>query len=186
MLDLLAAKGTIEVLEFIQANPGHSSSQIINDLTSNSNLASATLYRRIKELELAGLIIREPDGSKFFILSSQGIDILMKQEVNKELRQLKRPHRALLQEIEEQQQAKVVDLKELTSYSLSYVNQAVGDLSQLGLIEEVTDEKPLSAQEPSTPSSRRKPKPGRPAKLHQLTTKGKKLIKAQMKIEKAE
>ncbi len=186
MLDLLAAKGTLDVLEFIQANPGLLSSQIINELTTNSNLTSATLYRRIKELELAGLITRKPVGSKFLFLSPQGVDILTKQEVNKELRQLKRPHRTLLQEIEEQEQVKVVDLKELTPYSLSYVNQAIGDLSQLGLIEEVTDENPLPIQEPSPPSAKRKPKPGRPAKLHQLTAKGKKLIKAQKKIEKAE
>jgi DNA-binding MarR family transcriptional regulator len=179
MLDLLASKGTKEILEFIRKHPKSTSVDINTYFRSDEApelLTTATIYRRLKELELAGFIIRQPPDSNTFILTQQAIDILDQQILqHPEITELKRSHRALLRQIKQHKDANVIELQKKALMSPTTINVGLQKLSNLGLIEPVKAElkKPIKALK----------RPGRPKKRHRLTRKGEKVYEAQTKLE---
>ena len=178
MLDLLASKGTKEIMEYIREHPESSSVDINNHFSGDRTpemLTTATIYRRLKELELAGFIIRQPPDSNTFILTQQAIDILDQQILeHPEITELKRSHRALLRQIKQHKNANVIELQEKALLSPTTINVGLQKLSNLGLIESVKidKKKPISQK-----------RPGRPKKRHRLTKKGEEVYEAQTMLE---
>ncbi|MFX1508220.1 MAG: hypothetical protein ACFFDC_19205 [Promethearchaeota archaeon] len=179
MLDLLASKGTKEIMEYIRAHPESSSVDINNHFTGDKGpemLTTATIYRRLKELELAGFIIRQPPDSNTFILTKQAIDILDQQILqHPEITELKRSHRALLRQIKQHKNANVIELQEKALMSPTTINIGLQKLSNLGLIEpvKIDKKKPIRSLK----------RPGRPKKRHKLTKKGEEVYEAQTMLE---
>ncbi len=179
MLDLLASKGTKEILEYIRKHPKSSSVDVNAYFRSDEapeSLTTATIYRRLKELELVGFIIRQPPDSNTFILTQQAIDILDQQILqHPEITELKRSHRSLLRQIKQHRDANVIELQEKAVLSPTTINIGLQKLSNLGLIEpvKVDPKKPIRSLK----------RPGRPKKRHKLTKKGEKVYKAQKKLE---
>ena len=186
MLDLLASKGTREIMEYIRTHPESSSVDINDHFTSDKApemLTTATIYRRLKELELAGFIIRQPPDSNTFILTQQAIDILDQQILqHPEITELKRSHRALLRQIKQHKNANVIELQEKALMSPTTINVGLQKLSNLGLIEPVKIDmkKPVGSLKRSDHS---KKGPGRPKKRHRLTKKGEEVYEAQTALE---
>lgn len=185
MLDLLASKGTIEILEYIRSKSKPISSTKINKHFSKENtsvsLTTATIYRRLKELELAGFIIRHPPDSNTFILTPQAEDILDRQIFkHPEITELKRSHRALLREIKQREGVNVVELQEKAKMSPTTINVGLQKLSSLGLVEQFKNHEAPLKEKPLLKTRGR----GRPKKRHKLTKKGEKVYKAQIKLEK--
>ena len=172
MLDLLASTGTVEILEYIKEHPESSSVDINKHFTekkSKGQLTTATIYRRLKELELAGFIIRHPPDSNTFILTQQAIDILDQQILkHPEITELKRSHRALLREIKQREGVGVVELQQTAKMSPTTINVGLQKLGNLGLIEQIKNhvikEKAMKSKKAS---------PGRPQKRIRLKKKGK-------------
>ncbi|MHA2203142.1 MAG: hypothetical protein ACW991_05585 [Candidatus Hodarchaeales archaeon] len=179
MLDLLASKGTKEILEYIRKHPKSSSVDInayFRSDESPESLTTATIYRRLKELELAGFVIRQPPDSNTFILTQQAIDILDQQILqHPEITELKRSHRSLLRQIKQHKDANVIELQEKALMSPTTVNVGLQKLSNLGLIEpiKVDKKKPVRSLK----------RPGRPKKRHKLTKKGEEVYEAQTILE---
>ncbi|MHA2246843.1 MAG: hypothetical protein ACXADY_18000 [Candidatus Hodarchaeales archaeon] len=175
MLDLLASTGTVEILEYIRKNPEESSSVKINQyftkIDTSEQLTTATIYRRLKELELAGFIMRQPPDSNTFILAPQAIDIL-DQQINKhpEITELKRSHRALLREIKQREGVGVVELQQTARMSPTTINVGLQKLDNLGLIERIKNH--VAPSKEATKKSK-KAGPGRPLKRIKLKKKGK-------------
>ncbi|MFX0122488.1 MAG: hypothetical protein ACFFAE_02540 [Candidatus Hodarchaeota archaeon] len=180
MLDLLASKGTKEILEYIREHPKKSSVEINAYFTSEETselLTTATIYRRLKELELAGFIIRQPPDSNTFILTHQAIDILDQQILqHPEITELKRSHRALLRQIKQHKDANVIQLQKKAMMSPTTINVGLQKLSNLGLIEPVKVNKKKIAIKALK-------RPGRPKKRHRLTKKGEEVYEAQTMLE---
>jgi DeoR/GlpR family transcriptional regulator of sugar metabolism len=186
MLDLLASKGAIEILEFLERSPQKSSTEINSFLTVKKGFTTATIYRRIKELEVAGFIIRESPGAKTFILSSKAKSILEERIRRRPvLLELKRTYRSLLHQLKEKEGINVQQLREETQFSPNTVVQGLQELQSLGLIEQVKDSAIHSekAEKPKKQIKKSKLGPGRPAKFHRLTKKGKEVYKEQKKLE---
>lgn len=185
MLDLLSAKGTIEILEFIKNNPNKKSAEINKSLTSKieKSLTTATIYRRLKELELAGFVSRDPPESNQYVLTNQGENIFI-QHIQKqpEIGQIKRSHRKLLREIEEQEGINVVQLQ-TTGLSPTTINKGIQDLAGMGLVEQYSRKNEIT-KEDHKPKKRSVFKRGRPKIRHKLTKKGKKIAEEQKEIEK--
>jgi DNA-binding PadR family transcriptional regulator len=184
MLDVLAAKGTITILEFIKENSPIKGSEINEALTKkgDKSLTTATVYRRLKELELVGLILRDPPDSKNYIISEQGIEILTQHvQQQPEIAQMRRSHRQLLREIEQQEGINVVQLQS-TGLSPTTINKGIQDLTDLGLVEQYRSRDIMAEKEFK---SKKAPvyKPGRPKIRHKLTKKGKKIAEEQKEIE---
>ncbi|MFX0049887.1 MAG: hypothetical protein ACFFAJ_15650 [Candidatus Hodarchaeota archaeon] len=183
MLDMLAARGTKKILEFLEKNPRQKISEIHNYLLTlpnddESKLTTATLYRRIKELEVAGFIVRDPPDSKTFILSSKAKTILEERErLRPVLTQLKRPYRALLHQLKQKEALNVQQLYKKSQLSPNTTIQGLDELQDLGLVEQVYIHSPTSEKEV------RSKKVGRPAKIHRMTEKGKKVYKTLRKLE---
>jgi hypothetical protein len=78
--DLLSAKGTLAILAYLRSNPGITTAMINNYLAriSHSPLTTATIYRRVKELEQNKLITHLPTDSERFILTLSAEEILKK------------------------------------------------------------------------------------------------------------
>ncbi len=185
MLDVLAAKGTITILEFIKENSPVKSSRINEALTMKGDLSltTATVYRRLKELELVGLIQRDPPDSKKYILSEQGIDILTHHlHQQPEIAQMRRFHRQLLREIEQQEGINVVQLQS-TGLSPTTISKGIQDLTELGLVKQYRKRDLIVEKEVK---SKGIPvfKPGRPKIRHKLTKKGRKIAEEQKEIER--
>ncbi len=174
MLDLLASTGTVEILEFIKKHPESSSVDINNHFTekkTSKQLTTATIYRRLKELELAGFIVRQPPDSNTFTLTQQAIDILDRQILqHPEITELKRSHRSLLREIKQREGVGVVELQEVARMSPTTINVGLQKLNNLGLIEQIKNHVAPSKEE--TKKSK-KARPGRPLKRIRLKKKGK-------------
>ncbi|MFX0210009.1 MAG: hypothetical protein ACFFDT_28775 [Candidatus Hodarchaeota archaeon] len=183
MLDLLAARGTKKILEFLEKNPGQKINEIHSYLLTlqndnESKLTIATLYRRIKELEVAGFIVRDPPGSKTFILSSKATSILEERErLRPVLTQLKRPYRALLHQLEKKEVLNVQQLYRESQLSPNTAIQGLEELQDLGLVEQISIHSSTSEKEV------RSKKVGRPAKMHRMTEKGKRVYKTLRKLE---
>ncbi|MFW9904916.1 MAG: hypothetical protein ACFFFH_11330 [Candidatus Thorarchaeota archaeon] len=179
MLDLLASKGTKEIMEYIRKHPESPSVEInayFTDKEASVKFTSATIYRRLKELELAGLIIRHPPDSNTFILTQQAINILDQQiPQHPEITELKRSHRVLLRQIKRHKNANVIELQEKALMSPTTVNMGLQKLSNLGLIEPVNvdKKKPIRSLK----------RPGRPKKRHRLTKKGEEVYETQTMLE---
>ncbi|UCG04112.1 MAG: hypothetical protein JSW11_09010 [Candidatus Heimdallarchaeota archaeon] len=186
MFDLLASKGSKEILEYIREqmkekpDDRKSSSVDINAHFTGDEapemLTTATIYRRLKELELVGFIIRQPPDSNTFILTQQAIDILDRQILqHPEITELKRSHRSLLRQIRQHKNANVIELQEKAQLSPTTINVGLQKLSNLGLIEpiKVDKKKPIGSLK----------RPGRPKKRHKLTKKGEEIYEAQAMLE---
>jgi DNA-binding MarR family transcriptional regulator len=189
MLDLLASKGTKEILEYIRDNPEKSSVEINDYFTKEKfsiSLTTATIYRRLKELELAGFIIRHPPESKFFILTQQAQEIFNQQILkHPEITELKRSHRALLREIKQREGVNVVELQKQARLSPTTINVGIQKLSNLGLIEQINSKKPkIIKPEHKVGKKYTSMRPGRPKKRHRLTKKGEKVYIEQKRLEK--
>ena len=78
--DLLSAKGTLAILSYLKRNPGITHAMINSyfSKSSHSPLTTATVYRRVKELEQNKLITRLPTNSERFILTLSAEEILKK------------------------------------------------------------------------------------------------------------
>ena len=76
--DLLSAKGTIEVLSYLKNNPGATAPMINNYFakTSNTTLTTATIYRRLKELEELNLVARLSTDSNRLIVTRLAEEVL--------------------------------------------------------------------------------------------------------------
>ncbi len=76
--DLLSAKGTIIVLSYLKSNPGATAPMINNYFTKSSRkrLTTATIYRRLKDLEQVNLIARLPTDSKRLIVTRLAEEVL--------------------------------------------------------------------------------------------------------------
>jgi DNA-binding IclR family transcriptional regulator len=183
MFDLLAARGIKKILEFLEKNPKQKVSEIQNYLLTlpnedESKLTTATLYRRIKELEVAGFIVRDPPGSKTFILSSKAKTILEERErLRPVLAQLKRPYRALLHQLDKKEVLNVQQLYKESQLSPNTAIQGLEELQDLGLVEQI------SIHSLSSKKEVRSQKVGRPAKMHRITEKGKRVYKTLRKLE---
>ncbi len=193
MLDLLSAKGTIEILQFIKTNPKKKSNEINAVLTkskeenedkNDTSLTTATIYRRLKELELAGFIKRDPPSSKFLFLTQEGEEVLTKYvQKQPEIIQMKRSHRALLHEIEQQEGINVVQLQ-TTGLSPTTINKGIQDLAGMGMVEQYSSKKEIKEKEKQPKKAASfKLKRGRPKIRHKLTKKGKKISEEQKQIE---
>ncbi|MHA2306215.1 MAG: hypothetical protein ACXACU_12575 [Candidatus Hodarchaeales archaeon] len=184
MLDLLSAMGTIEILQFIKENPKNKSNEINKVLTeqNNSSLTTATIYRRLKELELAGFIKRDPPSSKFLFLTPEGEEVLTK-HVQKppEIVRMKRSHRALLHEIDQQEGINVVQLQ-TTGLSPTTINKRIQDLAGMGLVKQYSNNAEIIEKE-QQPKKKAFLKRGRPKIRHKLTKKGKRIAEEQKQIE---
>ncbi len=188
MLDLLASKGTKEILEYVRSKSKPISSTDVNMHFTKENipitLTTATIYRRLKELELAGFIIRQPPDSNSFILTEQANDILDRQILkHPEITELRRSHRALLRQIKQHEGVNVVELQETARMSPTTINVGLQKLSNLGLIEQISSQVAQSKEKPIT-KKEKKIRPGRPKKRHKLTKKGKKVYEEQIQLEK--
>ncbi|UCG04111.1 MAG: hypothetical protein JSW11_09005 [Candidatus Heimdallarchaeota archaeon] len=78
--DLLSTKGTLTILSYLKSNPGITI-VMINSYFAKSvqtPLTTATIYRRVKELEELKLISRLPTNSERFILTLYAEEILKK------------------------------------------------------------------------------------------------------------
>ena len=190
MLDLLASKGAIEILRFLENNPNVAATDILDHF--QETLTRATIYRRLKELEVAGFLTRESYTSKRYILSSKG-DAILKERVKnqEELIQLKRTRRTLLREIKGKEDLNVAELYEQVPLSPNTISQALTELRSLGLITQVEEEERKEEEKIKVDHylGRRKGKklrPGRPKKKHKLTKKGEVVYQQHMQMENEE
>jgi DNA-binding HxlR family transcriptional regulator len=172
LIDLLAAKGSVEILRLLKSVDEPVSIPEINayfqSQRSGANLTTATLYRRIKELELAGFLTKdESNRVSLSILGKEKLPDLAEDYY------LKRSQRAILIIIQEEEG---ISVKGLTKYGFSpnTIQKAIEILQSKNLIIQYLD-KPVF-----------KPhlKPGRPQKLHKLTKKGLDFLKRQKELEK--
>ncbi|MHA1978010.1 MAG: winged helix-turn-helix transcriptional regulator [Candidatus Hodarchaeales archaeon] len=172
MIDLLAARGSIEILLYLKTlNEPVPTSEInthFQSEESNLRVTSATLYRRVKELQLAGFI--EKNKSKEVMLTKFGREKLI--DIQKKEIRLKRSRRNILNTIQEQEGISVLELQQ-SGYSPSTIKQSIDDLEQLDLIKQYVEKaRNISSK-----------KAGRPKKRHQLTKKGLKVLKKQEELE---
>ncbi|MHA1979353.1 MAG: winged helix-turn-helix transcriptional regulator [Candidatus Hodarchaeales archaeon] len=172
MIDLLAARGSVEILIFLNThNESIPILEINNYFQSEGRelrLTSATVYRRVKELQLAGFI--EKNKTNEVSLSKFGREKLIDIQ-GKEIR-LKRSRREILNVIQEEEGISVNELQQ-RGFSPTTIKQSIDDLAQLDLIKQYV-EKTMSL------GSKRV---GRPKKRHQLTKKGLKALKKQEELE---
>ena len=80
--DVLSAKGTKAILSYLARNPGASSPMINSHFTTSNSLTftTATIYRRLKQLEQVKLITRLPTDSKRLVLTIAAEELLKKQK----------------------------------------------------------------------------------------------------------
>ncbi|PWI48319.1 hypothetical protein CEE45_07645 [Candidatus Heimdallarchaeota archaeon B3_Heim] len=172
MIDLLAARGSIEILLFMNTRDEPISILEINTFFqsegSQLKLTSATIYRRVKELQLAGFIEKNKANKVF--LTKYGKEKL-KDIQGKEIR-LKRSRRKILNVIQEQEGISVYELQQ-RGFSPTTVKQSIEDLEDLNLIKQYIEEALQILPK----------KAGRPKKRHQLTKKGLKVLKKQEELE---
>ncbi|WP_455143086.1 hypothetical protein [Candidatus Hodarchaeum mangrovi] len=190
MLDLLSAKGTLEILNYLKSNPQKTAPDINQEINESSfysfrgKVTTATVYRRIKEMELAGLISRDPPNSKSYSLTPEGFNILEKELVSHpEFSQLSRSQRILLEEINLNEGINVIALQDSTQLSPNTVVQGLRELNRLDLIEE-TNYYSKTTRSRDQKEIYKKNKPGRPNKKIKPTKKGKKVYDEQKSIER--
>lgn len=83
--DLISAKGTLAILSYLKSNPGITIA-MINDYFSRSShsvFTTATIYRKVKELEQNKLVTRLPTNSERIVLTLSAEEILKKRKWKK-------------------------------------------------------------------------------------------------------
>jgi Mn-dependent DtxR family transcriptional regulator len=172
LIDLLAARGSVEILIFLNTRnepiPILEINSYFQSNRSKLRLTSATVYRRVKELQLAGFI--EKNRTNKVILTKYGKEKLSDIK-GKEMR-LKRSRREILNVIQKEEGISVMELQQ-RGFSPTTIKQSIDDLKQLDLIKHYSGKA----------MSLRSKKVGRPKKRHQLTTKGLKALKKQEELE---
>ena len=173
LLDLLAAKGSVEILTFLKST---NKAVTITEMSSyfqsqkgTKTLTTATLYRRVKELQLAGFITKNK--AKKLVLTEFGEEKIS--DIQREEIRLKRSRRDILNVIQEEHSISVQDIQS-RGFSPVTIQQSVEELKNLALVEQDLENKPLI----------NKKKVGRPKKLYKLTKKGKQTLKKQEELEK--
>ena len=173
LMDVLAAKGSVEILRYLNsANkpiPIPEINQFFNFKKSKSRLTTATVYRRVKELQLVGMISKTKDNKVY--LTDYGYQCLLEIQ-GREIR-LKSSRRDILNII---QQKKDISIKEIQNhgYSPVTIQRSVQDLEELELVEKDLKDKELEEER----------KVGRPKKKFKLTKKGIEYLKIKEKLEK--
>ena len=172
VIDLLAARGSVEILLFLKTRdepiPILEINKFFQSKGNKFRLTSATVYRRVKELQLTGFI--EKNKANKVSLSKFGREKLSDIQ-RKEIR-LKRSRREILNVIQEQEGISGMELQQ-RGFSPTTIKRSIDDLEELDLIKQYIEEaKNISFK-----------KVGRPKKRHQLTKKGKKVIKKQEELE---
>ncbi|MFX1515126.1 MAG: ARPP-1 family domain-containing protein [Promethearchaeota archaeon] len=78
--DLLSAKGTLAILSYLKSNPGITLAMINNYFAKSSHfpLTTATIYRRVKDLQQNKLITCLPTNSDRFVLTLSAEEIIKK------------------------------------------------------------------------------------------------------------
>ncbi len=172
MMDVLAAKGCVEILFYMKSlnTPVRipEINQYFNSESSKTRLTTATVYRRVKELQLVGFISKNRDNKVF--LTDYGQKCLL--DIQGEEIQLKKSRRGILNVI---QREITISMREIQNhgYSPVTIQRSVQDLEHLELVEKDLKEKSTQLQK----------KVGRPKKLIKLTKKGKEYLKVKEKLE---
>jgi DNA-binding PadR family transcriptional regulator len=172
MMDVLAAKGSVEIMNYLKSLNKPMTipeiNQFFNSENSMTRLTTATIYRRVKELQLVGMVTKSHSNDVF--LTDYGLKCLL--EIQGEEIRLKKSRRGILTIIQEK---KTISIREIQNYGYSPVTiqQSVHDLEQLDLVENALKEKAIVKQK----------KVGRPKKTFQLTRKGIKYLKTKEKLE---
>ncbi len=173
MLDLLAAKGSIEILTFLNSEGKPVTIAEMNTFFQSRKtgkaLTTATLYRRIKELHLAGFITKNK--AKQILLTDFGKEKIADIQ-GREIR-LKRSRRDILNVIQEEPSISVQGIQQ-RGFSPVTIKQSVEDLKELALVKEDLEKKTKDT----------KKRVGRPKKSYKLTKKGVKALKKQEELEK--
>ncbi len=166
MIDLLAAKWTLEILRFLDSHKNPIKIAEINSHFQNKQVevkTTATIYRRVKELQLAGIIKRDSDNK--ISLSDYGKKNLI--EFQKQELRLKKSRRDILQNIPANESISRSQLQ-TQGFSPVTIQKSVEELEKLDLVEKVVN----------------KPdKVGRPIKQFRLTKKGMKVLKKHSEYE---
>jgi DNA-binding MarR family transcriptional regulator len=172
MMDVLAAKGSVEILFYMKSLNIPVSipeiNQYFNSEKLKTRLTTATVYRRVKELQLVGFISKSRDSKVF--LTDYGQKCLL--DIQGEEIQLKKSRRGILNII---QREITISMSEIQNhgYSPVTIQRSVQDLEHLELVEKDLKEKSIHPQK----------KAGRPKKLIKLTKKGKNYLKIKEKLE---
>ncbi len=172
MMDVLAAKGCVEILYYLKSlNTPVTIPEInqnFNSENSKTRLTTATVYRRVKELQLVGMISKNKDNEVF--LTGYGQQCLL--DIQGEEIRLKKSRRGILNII---QREKAISMQEIQNhgYSPVTIQRSVQDLEHLELVEKDLKEKSIQLQK----------KVGRPKKLFKLTKKGEQYLKTKEKLE---
>jgi DNA-binding HxlR family transcriptional regulator len=173
LLDLLAAKGSVEILTFLKsANNPITITEMSSHFQSQKGtrtLTTATLYRRVKELQLAGFITKNK--AKQIVLTEFGEEKIS--DIQREEIRLKRSRRDILNVIQKAHSISVQDMQN-SGFSPVTIQQSVEELKNLALVEQDFENKPVLKRK----------KVGRPKKLYRLTKKGKQILKKQEELEK--
>ena len=172
-MDVLAAKGSVEVLSYLRLKKKAIKIPTINHYfnseQSKTRLTTATIYRRVKELELLGMLTKNNEGE--VSITEYGKKCLL--EIQGEEIRLKKSRRDILNVIQAEEEINVQKIQDY-GYSPVTIQRSVQDLEELDLVEKNRNEG----------SKRKQKKVGRPKKLIKLTEKGKKYIEKQEKLEK--
>ncbi len=140
MLDLLAAKGSVNILLFLEK---HKKPVTISEINTHfqsqeprKTLTTATLYRRIKELHLAGFITKNK--AKKILLTDFGKEKIT--DIQRKEICLKRSRRDILNVIQEEPSISVQEIQQ-HGFSPVTIKQSVEDLKELALVEEDLEKK---------------------------------------------
>ena len=179
MIDLLAANGTIEILIYLsKLNTPIKIPELNKDLMiQKKKLTTATIYRRVKELELIGFI--EKDRFKGIQITKKGLEALSSTSKRGRASQefkLKRSRREILSTIEQHKGISVTELQQ-QGFSPNTVQQSIKELEQIDLV--MTEQVPSGNVIPS----KKKEKAGRPKKKLKLTKKAKEYLTKQEELE---
>jgi predicted transcriptional regulator len=173
MMDVLAAKGSVEILNYLKSLSVPATIPEINNFFNSERvkmrLTTATVYRRVKELQLLGMITKDKQNKVF--LTAYGHKCLL--DIQGDEIKLKSSRRGILNIIQEESVVSIQEIK-THGYSPVTIQRSVQDLEQLELVKKNTGEK----------SSKLHKKAGRPKNLIKLTEKGKKYLRKQEKLEK--
>lgn len=180
MIDLLAANGTIEILIYLSKLDAPIKIPVLNEdlLNQKKKLTTATIYRRVKELELIGFI--EKDRFNGIKITEKGLEALSstsnRGRANQEFK-LKRSRREILSTIDQHRGISVTELQQ-QGFSPNTVQQSIKELEKIDLV--MTEQVASS----SIFSSMKKEKAGRPKKKLKITKKAKEYLTKQEELEK--
>jgi len=166
MMDLLAAKWTLEILKFINDQKNPIKITKINSYFQKRQVevkTTATIYRRVKELHLAGILMRDSENRIYLTdFGKKNLAEIKKQEIR-----LKKSRRAILQKIPTRKSISRSELQ-TKGFSPVTIQKSMVELQNLDLVEQVV----------------KKPeKVGRPEKQFKLTKKGLRILRKHSELE---